>query len=273
MGKFKLELGLEFERLLSEGGESADVVDTQFALDTIRRNVPLRIVQPIKGWQRLPNTYEEWKKAIIQIDEQFREADRWEKGRSDQNQYKKGGKYKTYQSNQYQNTMTVQQTQQQAPQQSWGQQQTATGTTFTGQGQPMDIDCNRLAQTSDRKCRKCGVKQSEAGTCGDRWHIPNRRSQPRQQVRYSEQGVPQPEAVRSLYDWSPEQGSDQFQGRPAAGTPANQQQSVAVPQPQNQQAQPNPMPQSSNNFESKILRFMQMHPERAHAMGFGFGPA
>ncbi len=33
----------------------------------------------------------------------------------------------------------------------------------------MDIDRLRA-----RPCRKCGAKQTEKGSCGDMWHIPNR---------------------------------------------------------------------------------------------------
>ena len=34
-----------------------------------------------------------------------------------------------------------------------------------------------------RACKKCGAPQSAVGTCGDRWHIPNR-SNPQQARRW-----------------------------------------------------------------------------------------
>ena len=46
----------------------------------------------------------------------------------------------------------------------------------------MDLDRLRA-----RPCRKCGARQTEKGTCGDMWHIPNRQG-PQAQRRWEEAG-------------------------------------------------------------------------------------
>lgn len=44
-----------------------------------------------------------------------------------------------------------------------------TGHTYTGRGQPMQID---------RRCVKCNARQSEKGSCGSPWHHPNKDKAP-----------------------------------------------------------------------------------------------
>ena len=42
----------------------------------------------------------------------------------------------------------------------------------------MDLDRMRT-----RPCRKCGALQTEKGTCGDMWHVPNRNGAEAQRIR------------------------------------------------------------------------------------------
>lgn len=77
------------------------------------------------------------------------------------------------------NTPAPQQNQQKAASPSNAQSQAVTysaqpdrtGVTFTGRGQPMDLD---------QACLKCGAKKKDKGTCGGRWHVPNWPVQTRQ---------------------------------------------------------------------------------------------
>ncbi|KAH7905936.1 hypothetical protein BJ138DRAFT_1017000 [Hygrophoropsis aurantiaca] len=145
------EFFIEFEQIARRAGYSVTSPDSNaFICSLIERNINQRIHTMVYQMENVPSTYAEWKRVVIKLDEQQRRLREFNTARNtgaatSQKSAKTGGDgQKTSGSG-----AGVPAT------------KTSTGTTFGGQGQPMDID--RATARSKGLCFKCGTKWSPQG--------------------------------------------------------------------------------------------------------------
>ena len=156
-GQEAQEFFTEFEQLCTQAGYE---IDAPMVLNILQRGIRPDIVDRLywasnaPGINGIQNTYENWKSRVLAI-------------------VQNESIHKAVMSNR---SFPSQSTHTQAPQPSRQPAQShapiptrrdGTGITFGGRGQPMDLD---------RLCLKCKMKKRDPGTCGDAWHVPNRKT-------------------------------------------------------------------------------------------------
>ncbi|PIL27958.1 hypothetical protein GSI_09902 [Ganoderma sinense ZZ0214-1] len=151
---------LEFERLVAL--TDYDVGDNAI-VSILQVNANRRLVERIYNSGNIPEGYDQWKKRLITLNDAevlFRAQIRAHDPHA-----RRSEPYSPH-------SRPPQPSRAQAPpapprpayQKVWD----GTGHTYTGRGQPMQID---------RRCVKCNARQSEKGSCGSPWHHPNKSSQ------------------------------------------------------------------------------------------------
>lgn len=151
------EFLLEFERLVAL--TDYDIGDNVI-VSMLQVNANRRLVERIYNSGNIPQGYAEWKQRLITLND----ADLL--FRAHVNAYNPRSGHHDPRPSQTSQRPAEQSTSRPAYQ----AVRDGTGTLFTGRGQPMQID---------RRCVKCRARQSEKGTCGSPWHLPNRPGEPR----------------------------------------------------------------------------------------------
>ncbi|EPQ49789.1 hypothetical protein GLOTRDRAFT_134607 [Gloeophyllum trabeum ATCC 11539] len=168
----------ELEILMTQAGYKKE---DQYILKTIRTSVNEALVDKVYGQVTVLTTYDGWKAVLIKLDNAWQERQQekamW--GLRTIPPRKEGVPAPT-------NPQASQRAQ-------TTQKRDGMGTMFMGTGQPMDVD---------RACLKCKAKQSETGTCGSTWHIPNRKGRTTSQVRQVDWTKPTSDFISAIKEWS-----------------------------------------------------------------------
>ncbi|EPQ58709.1 hypothetical protein GLOTRDRAFT_127204 [Gloeophyllum trabeum ATCC 11539] len=168
----------ELEILMTQAGYRKE---DQYILKTVRTSVNDALVDKVYGQVTVPTTYDGWKDVLIKLDNAWRER-----------QQEKAMRGLRTTPPKREGVPTTNQTQP-APRAQPTQKRDGTGTTYLGTGQPMDVD---------RACLKCKAKQSEKGTCGSTWHVPNRTGKTTSQVRQVDWTKPTSDFISAIKEWS-----------------------------------------------------------------------
>ena len=177
---------VKFESLLKLAGYAKT---DKFIIELLERNVRSEVIDLVYNTEPLPTDYGAWKTKIINLDalRRRRLADK-----------------KAMKSNTSWTPRTQPLTSSTPQGQTYGQKRDSTGITYTGGGQPMDVDRNTW--NPNPVCRKpgCGKRKYEAGTCNSPWHRPGEkppvRPPPNQNPRFRQLNWQQDEERQAMID-------------------------------------------------------------------------